>query len=57
MAPPAFEALTRAFQTGGSRRRLLRRLVASLPLVGVVAGGAEESAAERPIDRVQGRTP
>jgi hypothetical protein len=53
-----FDTLARAIAQSGSRRRLLARLIASLPVVGVLAVvGAGESAAERPIDRVQGRTP
>ena len=57
MDPASFDALTRAFHTAGSRRLLLRRLVVSLPLGGVLAVTGEARAAERPLDRVQGRTP
>jgi hypothetical protein len=52
-----FDTMTRVIVQSGTRRWLIR-LVASLPVVGVLtATGAEESAAERPVDRVQGRTP
>jgi hypothetical protein len=49
MDPSVFDALARSFQTAGTRRRLLPRLVASLPLVGTLAamGGAQGSAARR----------
>ena len=57
MDPSAFDALTRSFQTAGSRRWLLRRLVASLPLLGALAVvGEEEVGAERPHERLARRT-
>ena len=44
-------------RTSGTRRRLVTLLVA-LPLGGVLATlGADEAAAESPIDRMQRRTP
>jgi hypothetical protein len=45
MDPTAFDTLTRAFTTAGSRRRLLVRLVAALPLAGVLAARADGPAA------------
>src|SRR5215213_3752665 len=57
MDPTAFDALARSFTAAGTRRRLLRRLVASLPLLGVLAVvGEEEVGAEHPLDRIQRRT-
>src|SRR5829696_5688661 len=57
MDPSALDTLARSFHVSGSRRRLLRRLVASLPLLGALAVVSdEEGAAERPIDRLQRRT-
>jgi hypothetical protein len=50
MNPTAFDTLARAFTTAGSRRRLLARLVAALPAVGVLAAredGPAASAAKR----------
>jgi hypothetical protein len=51
MDPSAFDALTCAFTTPGSRRRLLARLVAALPIAGVLAaredGPAATAAAQR----------
>jgi hypothetical protein len=56
MDPTAFDFLTQAIARRETRRWLVR-LVATLPLVGVLAvEAAEERAAERPIDRVQDRT-
>ena len=49
MDPTAFDTLTRSFMTAGSRRRLLARLVAALPIAGVLAArvdGPEANAAE-----------
>ena len=57
MDPTAFDALARSFHAAGSRRWLLRRLVASLSLLGVLAVvGEEEVGAERPLHRIQRRT-
>jgi hypothetical protein len=57
MDPSTFDTLARAIAQTGTRRGLVR-LVASLPVVGILAVVAEqESGAERPVDRVQGRTP
>ena len=57
MDPSGFDTLTRAIAQTGTRRWLLR-LVATLPLAGALTTiSEEEAAAERPIDRVQGRTP
>ena len=54
MDPSAFDTLVRAFAPSGTRRRLL----AGLPLLGALAVvGEDEAAAERPLDRVQQRTP
>jgi hypothetical protein len=50
-----FDTLARVLAPAGTRRRLVT-LLAVLPLGGVLAVGGEESAAERPLDRVQGRT-
>jgi hypothetical protein len=53
-----FDVLSRQLSTLDTRRGLLRLLTA-LPLAGALAAirGAEEAAAERPLDRVQRRTP
>ena len=52
-----FDTLARAIAQSGTRRRLVSLLLA-LPLGGVLAiVGEEEVAAERPLDRVQRRTP
>jgi hypothetical protein len=57
MDPTAFDALVRTFTTRGTRRRLVALLTA-LPLGGLLTDLAQDDAgAERPIDRVQGRTP
>ena len=57
MDPSAFDTVARSIAQRGTRRGLVR-LVASLPLVGFLAKvGAEEAAAERPIDRLRRRTP
>src|SRR5215207_178208 len=54
MDPSAFDTLVRAIARSGTRRRLL----AGLPLLGALAVvGEDEAAAQRPIDRVQQRTP
>jgi hypothetical protein len=56
MDPSAFDSVARAIAQSGTRRWLVR-LVATLPLGVLTRRGADEAAAERPIDRVQGRTP
>ena len=54
MDPSAFDTLVRAIARSGTRRRLL----AGLPLLGAIAVvGDDEAAAQRPLDRVQQRTP
>src|SRR5215207_7289686 len=54
MDPSAFDTLVRAIARSGTRRRLL----AGLPLLGAIAVvGEYEAAAQRPLDRVQQRTP
>jgi hypothetical protein len=50
-----FDTLTRAIAQRGTRRWLVR-LVATLPLGVLTTIGADEAAAERPIDRIQRRT-
>ena len=56
MDPSAFDTLARSFAPTGTRRRLLP--VWRLPLLGALAVvGEDEAAAERPLDRVQQRTP
>ena len=57
MDPTRFDTLTRAIAQSGTRRRLLA-LLAALPLSSMLTGlAADDAGAERPIDRVQGRTP
>ena len=57
MDPTAFDTLTRAIAQSGTRRRLVA-LLAALPLSGLLTDLAQdEAAAERPIDRIQRRTP
>jgi hypothetical protein len=57
MDPSAFDTLTKAHAQQGTRRWLVR-LLASLPLIGALAVVSDDAgAAERPVDRVQGRTP
>ena len=53
-----FDVLSRQLSALDTRRGLLRLLTA-LPLAGALAAiqGEEEAAAERPLDRVQRRTP
>ena len=54
MDPSAFDTLVRSIARSGTRRRLL----AGLPLLSALAVvGEDEAAAQRPIDRVQQRTP
>jgi hypothetical protein len=56
MDPSAFDSGTRAIAQTGTRRGLVR-LMATLPLGRVLAIiGADDVAAERPLDRVQRRT-
>jgi hypothetical protein len=58
MDPVAFDTLARAIAQPGTRRRLLGRLLVGVPLLGALApGGEEAAAAERPLERLQGRTP
>ena len=54
MDPTAFDTLARAFATGGTRRGVLRRLVASLPLVGVLAAGGRRRRRSRAAPRAAG---
>jgi hypothetical protein len=57
MDPIAFDTLTRAIARTGTRRRLVA-LLAALPLGGLLTDLAQDDvAAERPIDRIQQRTP
>ena len=54
MDPDAFDTLARTIAQSGTRRWLRRRLVAGLPLLGVLAAtGTQESAAKRPVARLQ----
>ena len=58
MDPVAFDTLARAIAQPGTRRRLLGRLLVGVPLLGALAPGREEGvAAERPLARLQRRTP
>jgi hypothetical protein len=58
MDPVAFDTLARAIAQAGTRRRLLGRLLVGVPLLGALAPGREEAlAAERPLERLQRRTP
>ena len=50
-----FDALVRAFATGGTRRRLLR-LVAALPFGGALLAGEDAAGADRPHERLGRRT-
>jgi hypothetical protein len=56
MDPVRFDTLARSFSSSGTRRNLLRLLLA-VPLAGSLAGllGAQEAGAERPLDRVRDR--
>jgi hypothetical protein len=57
MDPTAFDILTRWFATDSTRRRLLRRLVATLPMAGVLVATRDDAAeAERPHQRLGRRT-
>src|SRR5262245_66347762 len=58
MDPTAFDTLVRSFAAAGTRRRLLRRLVATLPLGSALltSGGEEATAGEHPRDRLRRRT-
>jgi hypothetical protein len=57
MDPSAFDTLARGIAHTGTRRSLVA-LLAALPLGGLLSGMAQdEAAAERPLDRLQGRTP
>src|SRR5215212_4196833 len=55
MDPSAFDALIRAFASGGTRRRLLR-LVTALPFGGALLVGEDAAGAERPHERLGRRT-
>jgi hypothetical protein len=58
MDPVAFDTLARAIAQPGTRRRLLGRLLVGVPLLGALAPGREAAlAAERPLERLQRRTP
>ena len=58
MDPVAFDTLARAIAQPGTRRRLLGRLLVGVPLLGALAPGGEAAlAAERPLERLQRRTP
>jgi hypothetical protein len=58
MDPVAFDTLARAIAQPGTRRRLLGRLLVGVPLLGALAPGREAGvAAERPLERLQRRTP
>src|SRR5262245_57404717 len=58
MDPFAFDTLARSIAQAGTRRRLLRRLVATLPLGSALltGGGEEATAGEHPRDRLRRRT-
>jgi hypothetical protein len=53
MDPTTFDALARAFSAVSNRREVLR--LAAAPLAGVLAVGAGETVAERPLDRLRQR--
>jgi hypothetical protein len=58
MDPTSFDALTRSLGATGSRRRLLGLVSALLPAGLLTAWlGEDAGAAERPLDRLQRRTP
>src|SRR5262245_7318923 len=57
MDPTAFDTLVRSLSTADTRRRLLGRLVAMLPVSGALLTSRHEAGAEHPNQRLGRRTP
>lgn len=57
MDPIAFDTLARSFVTPGSRRRLLGRVLAALPLAGALGAWEDEpgTSVAHPVERIQKR--
>ena len=57
MDPSAFDTLVRSFATADTRRRVLARLVAALPLAGTLAAREDGPGANaaHPVARIQQR--